>query len=389
MLDRLAAYMHCIAPASSGGGGSATAAAPAAANAQQQPSGAAVEADCEALAEVLRLYLTASQCSDDFEGLQMATDAAAMLAAPDRQAAIARALRHLAAAEAADEGAAGEQHMKREQQDEQQEAQQAQQAQQEEQQPGLPTLAQLRYACCHLAAESALQVAALSQQPLAAAAAGQQQQALTDEQREAVQAAEDGSINELLELEPDNPKGLVAAALASGRCGQPAERVAGLYLSAHRLAVEQRSDWWATLAAARALTHAAERPEAVDGDTLAAAVAAFQQAEPPLKRCRRQLPPDWVQQLDASWDLAEQLLPSAARHVQLTVKQQAGAADEEGATGAAEVDAAGTGQAAGCAYCGEEAAALRCARCRRQVYCNRECQRNAWKSHKKTCQPAA
>ena len=107
MLDRLAAYMHCIAPASSGGGGSATAAAPAAANAQQQPSGAAVEADCEALAEVLRLYLTASQCSDDFEGLQMATDAAAMLAAPDRQAAIARALRHLAAAEAADEGAAG------------------------------------------------------------------------------------------------------------------------------------------------------------------------------------------------------------------------------------------------------------------------------------------
>lgn len=382
MLDRLAAYMHCIAPPPAGGGstassgttaGSSSAAAAAATGSNApQPSSTAIEAECEALAEVLRLYLTASQCSDDFEGLQMATEAAAMLAAPDRQAAVARALRHLSAAGAgADEAPSSQQ------------AQQGKQRQEEEeQQLGLPTLTQLRYACCHLAAESALQVAALSQQPLAAA--GQQQaqaQQLSAEQQEAVQAAEDSSINELLELEPDNPKGLVAAALASGRSGQPPERVTRLYLSAYRLATEQRSDWWAALAAARALAHAAERPEAVDGDTLAEAVAAFQQAEPALKRCRRLLPPTWVQQLEASWDLAERLLPAAAQVVQQAAAQQESAEGEDTAAGAAA-------QANECAYCGETAAALRCARCRRDVYCSRKCQRSAWKKHKLTCQPA-
>ena len=268
MLDRLAAYMHCIAPAPGGSGGGSSGAAGGSAAASSEAAAvdaAATPADCEALTSVLRLYLTASQCSDDFEGLQMATEAVAMLAAPDRQAAVVRALRLLAAAEAAGEDGPGEQQAQQAQQEEAQITQQAQH-------PGLPTLPQLRYACCHLAATSALQVAALSQQPLAAAAAAgtgrqQPQQQLTAEQQEAVQAAEDGSINELLELEPDNPKGLVAAALASGRCGQPPERVAELYLSAHRLAAEQRSDWWAALAAARALAHAAGQPGAADADT--------------------------------------------------------------------------------------------------------------------------
>lgn len=388
MLDRLAAYMHCIAPPPAGGGstasssttaGSSSAAAAAATGSNApQPSSTAIEAECEALAEVLRLYLTASQCSDDFEGLQMATEAAAMLAAPDRQAAVARALRLLSAAGAgADEAPSSQQ------------AQQGKQRQEEEeQQLGLPTLTQLRYTCCHLAAESALQVAALSQQPLAAA--GQQQaqaQQLSAEQQEAVQAAEDGSINELLELEPDNPKGLVAAALASGRSGQPPERVTRLYLSAYRLSTEQRSDWWAALAAARALAHAAERPQAVDGDTLAEAVAAFQQTEPALKRCRRLLPPTWVQQLEASWDLAERLLPAAAQLVQQAAAQQESAEGEDATAGPAAA-AGAAAQANECAYCGETAAALRCARCRRDVYCSRECQRSSWKKHKLTCQPA-
>ena len=294
-----------------------------------------------------------------------------MLAAPDRQAAIERALARLAGTEAA--AASGGMQGSHQQQAQQQAA-------------GLPTMAQLRYACCHLAAESALQVAALAQQPLPAAAGSQerQRQALTPDQREAVQAAEDGSINELMELEPGNPRSLVAAALACGRSSQPPERVAGLYLSAHRLAAEQRSDWWMAVAASRALAHAAERPGGAGVETLAEAVAAFRQAEPALKTCRRQLPAAWVQQLDAGWAVAERLLPAAQRAVAVG----AGAAAEGEAAAAAAAAAATAAAEAECGYCGKPAA-LRCSRCRSVAYCSRECQRAAHPQHKQRCRPAA
>ena len=240
MLNRLGAYMHCIRPAAapaagaeggadgSGGGGDGAAATTA--------------ADREALAQVLRLYLTASQLQGDFEGLSVAAEASALLASPDQQAAVGRALAQLSsggavAGEAAAEAAGG--HSADEQQD-------PWQQQYEQYEQGLPTLAQLRYACAHLAAEAALQVGALAAAPPGEAARlGLQAPApLTPARREAVQAAEDGSIQQLLELDAGNPKGLLVAALASDRPGQPPARAAGVHLSVHRLALEQGSDWW-------------------------------------------------------------------------------------------------------------------------------------------------
>lgn len=48
-----------------------------------------------------------------------------------------------------------------------------------------------------------------------------------------------------------------------------------------------------------------------------------------------------------------------------------------------------------CNYCGAEEAfgappriLLRCGRCRDAYYCNRECQRRDWKSHKPSCYPS-
>lgn len=228
MLDRLGAYMHCIKPAAAADGSPGGSGGVAA---------AAVEADREALAQVLRLYLTASQLQGDFEGLTVAAEAAALLAAPDRQAAVGRALAQLGSSSAAGAaGAAGETAAA---------ASSQQQGEQQRYEQGLPTLAQLRHACAHLTAEAALQVGAIAAAPPGEAARlGLPQQALlTPAQREAVRAAEDGSIQELLELEPSNPAGLLVAALASDRPGQPPARAVGVHLSAHRLAQEQGSDW--------------------------------------------------------------------------------------------------------------------------------------------------
>ena len=44
-----------------------------------------------------------------------------------------------------------------------------------------------------------------------------------------------------------------------------------------------------------------------------------------------------------------------------------------------------TGHEAYCANCGAEAE-MRCVGCRRTHYCNRQCQKNHWRQHKKTCQ---
>lgn len=339
MFDRLVAYLHCISPPPAGTSSSA-----AGSDSDGSAEDAAAAADQEALASVLRLYMTAAQLGGDLEGLQIATQAASALAAPDQQAAAERALARLAAAE---EAAAAAQ-------------QEAEEADARPPQADLPSLAQLRYAVCHLAAESALQVAALS----SAGGGGDGAAAGDSPGQEAVQAAEDGSIGELLELEPDNCKGLVLAALACGRAGEAAERAALLYLSAHRLAQQQGSDWWAVLAACRALAHAAEQPGSVEVETLEAAVDAFDEAQPALRRCRRALPPAWVQQLDAGAKLAAKLLPAARQQL-----GQAGSSGGGGAEGSPEDAAAEAAAQAECGYCGAAAAELRCARCRRQVYC--------------------
>jgi tetratricopeptide (TPR) repeat protein len=40
-----------------------------------------------------------------------------------------------------------------------------------------------------------------------------------------------------------------------------------------------------------------------------------------------------------------------------------------------------------CEQCDSNEAPLRCSRCKNAWYCNRDCQRSAWKSHKPACKP--
>lgn len=295
-LRHTAAYAHCIRRASQG---SATellfAVVARAAGGSDGGTGrsgsdaAAGAAEAECLAEVLRAYLAATQLAGQLRGLAAISEGLALVDLPGFRPALQRALAALEERQAQEAGPAAP----------------------------LPTAAQLEWACNYLAAHSAVQIEEQQQLQqrgttvqLAAqlGIVGPAPEQLCRQQLHVVCSVERRAVEALLQLEPDNPKGLMLAAAAYSHSEADAELAAHLFLRSHGLGRAQRSDWFVAEGAARALSVVADCGASVGRATLEAVVAAYADVAPARKRCRQLLPHPWVASMELFASAEQQLL---------------------------------------------------------------------------------
>ena len=180
-----------------------------------------------------------------------------------------------------------------------------------------------------------------------------------------LQAARQSAAERLLRLEPANPKswGVAAEAAQDQQCA--VER----YLRAVELAQQQGSDWWVAQGSAQAMGSAGDALDAgAPRATAMAALAAAEQFQPALRRCKRLLPALWLQSLTTMAGV----MPQAAAMVRLQLGLgQPGdqvLLSNLAAMGGSEPEQAMAGMR--CTRCGAYAVGLRrCARCKGRGYC--------------------
>jgi len=234
----------------------------------------------------------------------------------------------------------------------------------------LLTLQQLQYAvnCCSASAASEMYQRVLREQRGASRPSGQQLQ-----QARASRMALMKAVAALVTLEPRNLKGLLLAAQASmnAALAEP-QQVADGFLRCFREAQQQHSEFYAALAAHFASSYAAVNSHRIRPSTLREAVAAFQQAEPAVRRCRQLLPHMWVAPLLALLSQTQQLCSQLQQQLQQpgSISRESAAAAWQSWVAAAPGVAEQVAGCIKCSGCGSVAVALRrCGACRKAQYC--------------------
>lgn len=265
--------------------------------------------------------------------------------------------------------------------------------------PPLLTTQQLQAACCRHAAEVVYAAATLHRRPAMRPAGFTP---LKPEQLAEVLAGQEQCAKQLLlRLEPEAPLSHVVAAMALRSRGQEATADAELaahYLTAVQLAQAAGRDFLQVKAAADALGAAflscSRRGDAASAARLEAALTAFEQAEPVLRRSRKYLPEAWTRQMAEALSFAGQQVAPSRSLVQFA-RQEAGSGSRSSSNSSvARLDAAAAApsaaaldksqgtlvpgsqenadpaQASKCDGCGQASANLqRCARCKVAQYC--------------------
>ena len=296
---------------------------------------AAFEPDTAELAQVLWAYTGAFSASSYMELVQQFMAVAARLAEPDCKRRLQRQLEQLASSHG--------------------------------QQEQLLTVEQLQYVCWVALGRVAGEVLKPSAEQLAE-----------------LHTAAMCSVQAMRCLEPTS-HAAVAAALLLNQDRQWLRQAVQCFLRVSELGQQQRSDYWTAHGAGNALIFAAAHPLEVGHSAVAAALAAFEQtAEAALRRCKRLLPEQWVQDLRCRFQLARPMLAGARDQLPLLLQQQASSSSSSAASSALLASAAAQKAAVGehaaslgptvytteCSGCGQEAVGLRrCSRCKKAQYC--------------------
>jgi len=181
------------------------------------------------------------------------------------------------------------------------------------------------------------------------------------------------SMASLVSLEPHSVKSLMLEAT-----GAPASQETSACLRCFHEAQRQGCDCTAARAAIFAVTYAANCSTPVSPNTLLAALAALQHAEPALRRCKRLLPQPWLAELEISLPFVQatcrRLTATAVIRLQQQLLHPLGqqAAVEAVARHRQETYALGVQaqSASQCSGCGRHAVGLRrCAACQQAQYC--------------------
>lgn len=199
-----------------------------------------------------------------------------------------------------------------------------------------------------------------------------------------LQAAAERHVTTLLELEPRNPRShILAGEVADTLRLRPGRNIEHM-LRAHQLAVEQRSDYYAARSAYEAIIVAGtDMNLALSQAMLEAALAAAEQAQAALQRCKSMLPESWVCIVETG---LRQSAPMMVQNVQAALayhQHMASAASLEDLQQAEALREAATSMAARtmmhppadtnlllCAGCQQQAVGLRkCSICGRALYC--------------------
>ncbi|KAL4457959.1 hypothetical protein ABPG75_012824 [Micractinium tetrahymenae] len=196
-------------------------------------------------------------------------------------------------------------------------------------------------------------------------------------------------------------------------------------MQAFRLARDQGSDYYMATALLEAVMIASSelRRGSTGGGTgcaislpsAQAAVAAFAQAEPAFKRCKRLLPQEWTACLRDTLPAARGVWEESQAHLQLIrAQQQLASGSSQGRAAHAHTrellgravaashavaqatehstapwDNSRNSLALRCDGCGQTSVGLqRCGRCKRTRHCSRACQLAHWPQHRADCRPA-
>ncbi|KAL4440155.1 hypothetical protein ABPG75_003156 [Micractinium tetrahymenae] len=268
----------------------------------------------------------------------------------------------------------------------------------------VPTLAQVRCLCHCLALDAIVGLGIAGLIP-----------GLPPGAWEALQGVAEEAAAEALQLEPDSPKVHLAVGNVLTVPGKH-QRAMDHYLRCAELAQQQGSDLFTAAAGiqaviligpelSRSATSGGRFP--VSRASMQAALEAFRQAEPALKRCKRLLPQGWVAEYEAMLPMARGARQAAQLRLQRwQVEGEQAATDSIGSASqarslarrAAETERAMLQLAEQalvhealmqCDGCGQSAVGLqRCARCRRARYCSCACQLAHWPQHRAECRGA-
>lgn len=190
----------------------------------------------------------------------------------------------------------------------------------------LLTAEQLRYACWARVAESGAALLSKHRQPSVVLVTGTTRPRLSHAQQAELGALLASSVRSLLELDPANVRGLMAAAAALCALGLRHE-ASLVHLEAFQQAAAQQSQYWLLRAAAAAAVDSsmqASHPRDVGSSSsssaaLPAALAVLEQAGSMLSHMQTVLPDSWVHQVRADVSSGRRRLATARAQAQLVL----------------------------------------------------------------------